>query len=280
MAKISFNEISMNEGSSDRIEFFGLKNNGDEAIVRIMHDSTDTFDIVTTHPVSIDGRYRRVNCIRNPRDPIENCPLCSNGSKIQQRIYIHLIHYINDENGNIVPRGKVWERSASFAVTLKNLIDEYGPLSRNVFKIRRNGEAGDMKTTYSIMYANPQNYNEQNYPIIPNIFDNYSAVGNAVLDKSFKDLNYFINTGKFEDSNANINVDNSITSNNFNNSITSDTGNVNNSVTAQYTQPNQVLTYNKEQSNYINYSSPSIRDTHINPNSINSNEIQRPVRYY
>lgn len=199
MSQIRFDQINNNEGNDGnfRVGFFSLKNDGDEAIVRIMHDSTDTFDIVTTHPVQIGNKYRRVNCIRDPRDPLDNCPLCKSGSKIQQRLYIHLIQYVKDDQGNIVPQGKVWERAASYAVTLKNLIDEYGPLSNCIFKIRRNGEAGSMQTTYSILYGNPQVYRNDIYPTDPSIFEGYSAVGTAVMDKNFDELAEFMATGEF-----------------------------------------------------------------------------------
>ena len=53
-----------------------MKNDGDEAIVRIMHDSPETFDIVTNHTVTIDGKYRSVNCIREIGQPVTNCPFC------------------------------------------------------------------------------------------------------------------------------------------------------------------------------------------------------------
>ena len=168
-----------------------------------MHDSTDTFDMVTTHPIQIGNRYRRVNCIRDPREPIDKCPLCNSGSKIQQRIYIYLIQYVRDENGNLILQGKVWERAANFAVTLKNLIDEYGPLSDSIFKIRRNGEAGNMKTTYSILYCNPNVYKNSDFPIDTSIFEGYNAIGNTVLDKSASEIEYFINNGDFPNNDSN-----------------------------------------------------------------------------
>ena len=198
MAKINFEQINSNNDSGTfQVGFFNLKNNGDEAIVRIMHDSVDSFDLVTTHPIQVGNKYRRVNCIRDPRDPMDNCPLCKSGVKVQQRFYIHLIQYVNDEQGNIVPQAKIWERSASYAVTIKNLIDEYGTLSDYIFKIRRNGEAGSMNTTYSIIFGNPQVYKPEFYPKDDSLFDGYSVVGSAVMDKSFDELAEFVATGEF-----------------------------------------------------------------------------------
>lgn len=200
MARIKFEDIQdagMNNSPNYSVGFFGLKNDGDEAIVRIMHDSTDSFDIVSTHAINLNGKYRRVNCCRTPYEPVENCPLCASGNPSQQRFYVHLIQYVRNENGQIVAEPKVWERSLAYATTIKNLIVEYGPLSDVLFKIKRNGAAGSMDTTYSIMYASPNMYPEQAYPKSPNAFDGYSAIGTAVLDKTREELAVFVNEGTF-----------------------------------------------------------------------------------
>lgn len=201
MAQIKFEDIQNttqgNNTQSPSVGFFSLKNDGDEAVVRIMHDSTDSFDIVSTHAINIGGRYRRVNCCRNPYDPVEVCPLCESGNPSQQRFYVHLIQYVRGEDGRITPEAKVWERSLAYATTIKNLIVEYGPLSRSIFKIKRNGAAGSMDTTYSVMYASPNMYPEQSYPKVPNAFEGYTAIGTAVLDKSKEDLAVYVAEGAF-----------------------------------------------------------------------------------
>lgn len=198
MARISFNDISTGSGNEGyRVSFFSLKNDNDEAIVRIMHDSTDSFEIYNTHQIQIGNRYRRINCLRDPHDPIDVCPLCNSGTPIQQRIFVHMIQYVRDDSGNIVPRGVVWERSASFARDLKDKIDNYGPLSDCIFKIKRHGAAGYIKTTYSIDYFPAAMNNPTLYPKIDDMFDNYSALGSVVMDKSADEINVFINTGEF-----------------------------------------------------------------------------------
>ena len=283
MAKINFDQISTNNdnnNSSFSVGFFNLKNDGDEAVVRIMHDNTASFDLVTTHPVQIGNKYRRVNCIRNPREPIDNCPMCKSGAKVQQRFYIHLIQYVKDDNGNIVPQPKIWERSASYAVTIKNLIDEYGPLSDCIFKIRRNGEAGSMNTTYSILYGNPQIYRPELYPKDESAFENYSVVGSIVMDKSFEELSEFIATGEFPQR-----------SNNSDNS-TFATGTTISGYVAPATDYNPPVTqYNPNipstpTNMYSSNPAPTpVRDTMVNPNTHqfvdnNTTAPQRPVRYY
>lgn len=293
MAKINFDQISNDNSGSFDVGFFSLKNDGDEAVVRIMHDDTSSFDLVTTHPIQIGNKYRRVNCIRDPYDPMDNCPLCKSGAKIQQRFYIHLLQYVKDENGNIIPQAKIWERSASYAVTIKNLIDEYGPLSDCIFKIRRSGEAGSMNTTYSIMFGNPQVYRPEFYPKDESLFKDYSVVGSAVMDKTFEELAEFIATGEFP---ARQNNNSQPTNTSY-----PEMSPQNPAPPASYSVPNYVPSNPYPVNNtppqinggttsaynaYVPNPGTPVRDTMVNPNTnqfVDNNSTmapQRPVRYY
>lgn len=205
MARISFDTLqetvsnNTGENNSNGIKLFALKNDGDVAIVRIMHDSVKDFDILTTHKIKVGDKWRSISCIRDPREPIDNCPLCKNGEKIQQRFYIHMIQYIQDPaTGKITPTPVVWDRAAGeYATKFKTLIEEYGPLSDQIFKIKRNGKAGDMSTTYEILFGSPNMYPENLYPKTVEAFNNYSALGRIVLDKNYSDINTFLATGTF-----------------------------------------------------------------------------------
>lgn len=201
MARISFETFqetaNNNQGNYD-VKLFSLKDDGDEAIVRIMHDSVADFDIITTHTVKIGDNYRKVSCIRDPREPLDNCPLCKSGSNIQQRFFIHMIQYEKDQTGNITATPVVWERAAKeYATKLTTLMQEYGPLSDNVFKIRRNGKKGDMGTTYEILYGNPNIYRPDIYPKDATPFEGYTALGKIVFDKTFEEINEYLATGNF-----------------------------------------------------------------------------------
>ena len=206
MAKISFENVNFNEnqggGNYSGVGFFTLKNDGDCAVVRIMHDSTDDFEIHTVHPITVDGKFRTANCIRNPYDPVQMCPLCANNTKINQKIYLHMIQYDRDPNtGNVVASPKVWERSIGYATKLKTLIDEYGPLSDCIFKIKRNGKAGSVDTTYEIMFCNPSVYPPSVYVKDEEAFKNYSSIGKSIMDKNAEELEVFVKTGSFPSSN-------------------------------------------------------------------------------
>ena len=204
MSQLSFDEYeradaamstSMPQGNGDRprIGFFSLKNDGDEAIVRIMHDSTKDFDMLNVHRVTIDGKSRNVSCNRTASEPASKCPLCEAKSPISKKIYIHLIEYVRGEDGSIIPTPKVWERSASYAYKLRDYINDYGPLSECLFKIKRKGAAGSRDTDYNFIYCRPDVYKAENYPTISDAFNGYQADGAACMHKDFEGLKALAN---------------------------------------------------------------------------------------
>lgn len=170
-----------------RVSYFGLKDDGDEAIIRIASDPED-FEVYTVHPVTIDGKFRKVNCINDINEGVHSCPLCEAGIPLQNRFYIRLIEYVRDEQGNIVPEAKIWERPTSYIQRLVNLYTEYGSLKDNIFKVKRNGARGDMKTDYVFMFANPSIYNEQLYPKDFSAFDDYTPLGGAILNRTADEM--------------------------------------------------------------------------------------------
>ena len=196
------NSTNSNFNNSNSVSFFSLRNDGDEAIVRFMYDSTDEFDILTTHEVEINGKHRKINCLRDAKEPLNKCPFCAAGEKVRQNFFIKLIQYAIKDDGTVVAEPKIWERSFVYANTLANLINEYGPLTQSVFKIKRDGKPGDMSTKYNIMYASPAVYKPELYPYNPSIFGDYSVIGSLVIDETFDDANYFIETGKLPDKKA------------------------------------------------------------------------------
>ena len=133
MAYISFDNLNtvapQNQQSSSQVGFFTLKDDGDEAIVRFMHDDTASFEILGTHQIKVNGKFRRINCIRNPQDPISSCPFCEGGEKLEYRFFIHLLQYTNNPDGTVSVEPKVWERSISYANKMREYIMNYGPMS-------------------------------------------------------------------------------------------------------------------------------------------------------
>lgn len=205
MAQISYDAIpeTANNSSSNGIDFFMLRNDGDEAIVRIMHDDVAGFNIFAYHEGNVGGKKRKINCIRDPKDSIDNCPLCASGSSVKYCMYINMLQYSQDAEGKMVSKPVVWERSLSYANRLKGLINEYGPLSDCIFKIKRNGAAGSMETTYDIFFQNPRVYPEDIYVKDVEAFKSYSALGTIIINKEYNDLMQYRQTGSFPASQQN-----------------------------------------------------------------------------
>ena len=183
-SKSNFNQ----NGDTPQVRFFSLKNDKDQAIVRFMVDSEEDVEIVAGHRYNYNGRQRLINCLREPKEGSEKCPLCEAGEKVVYRAFIKLLEYTRDDNGNIVAIPKVWERPASYMNTIINLLNEYGPLSDSVFKITRNGETGSTSTTYDVVYGLPTVYKPDIYVKEEGLFGNYEVIGNTVLNLGFNKM--------------------------------------------------------------------------------------------
>lgn len=195
------------------VGFFSLKNDGDEAVVRIMEDSVENFDIYSIHKIKSGNRWMNIDCPRTGHDALNMCPLCAKGEKLTQKIFIKILNYTKDSVGNITSHPCVWERPISYATKLKNYINEYGPLSESVFKIRRNGAAGSLETTYEILYGNPKVYTEEIYKKDFNAFSDFNVIGTMIYQKTNAEMLEYLRTGQFPSNNKN----DSQQSNNYNN---------------------------------------------------------------
>lgn len=165
-------------------------NDGEEAIVRFAYKDVDDLKYMTVHKVD-DGtsKYpRSVNCLRDYRDSIDTCPLCAAGNKPKQRMFIQLINYVTDENGQITAVPCIWEQSAQTWMTkLINWFGEYPNLSEQIFKIKRTGK--ELNTSYQEIPANPRVYNNDDYPCDLTPFDNYTPLGTfALVDASKEEM--------------------------------------------------------------------------------------------
>ena len=207
MAQVSFDvasemEASRPQGQQGAFNFFTLRNDGDEAIVRFRYDNTSQFQIFTVHdvPIVTNGRetQRKVSCLRNPKDPIDMCPLCKSGKSSRNTFLIEMIQYVTDPNTNtVVANPVVWERSMTYANRLKSLIDEYGPLSDCVFKIKRCGAAGSRDTTYEIYYGNPKMYPDEIFVKDFSAFENVRFLGTVIMNKNYDEITQYLTTGSF-----------------------------------------------------------------------------------
>lgn len=216
MANFTFDAYSKREaerttGKKDfKVTFFnGLKDDGDEIIVRFAYESPRDFDLNTVHRVKgklNDGKeiYKSISCLREATDPLSKCPLCEKGEKIASKFFVKFLEYTKDEAGNVVHHAKVWERPANFARALVSKVEEaiemgvYAPgtpISNIVFKIKRRGVKGSLQTTYDIIPTNPIVFKPEVYVPDFSDFADYKVAGSAYLEKSFDEINTFLVDG-------------------------------------------------------------------------------------
>lgn len=201
MAILNFNDYLKNNQNTSKennyIKFFTLSNDQDEAIVRFPYSSNKQFDLITTHNVRIGNSYKRISCLRGPQDPLENCPLCNVGEKVQVRFFCKLVQYVVDETGSVVTKACIWDRPSSLAKQLNEYINDYGDLSNVVFKVKRSGAKGDLQTTYNIYPINSDVYNSPAYAPNFEAFKNFDLSKFFCLSKTAEEMNMFLSTGSF-----------------------------------------------------------------------------------
>ena len=199
MPKISVDDISQYSASSNggsKASFFALKNDKDYAFVRIMHTNKSDFDVNVVHSVVVDGKQKKVNCLRTASEPTANCPLCAAGERIQTRMYVHLLQYTQQQDGTWVAEPKIFDRGRDYIEKIGTLAETYAPLHATVFKVVRNGKAGDQTTTYEFLPM-PPSYSADVYPYYEDDLQYEPALGSAVWDKNKADLEYYVENKEF-----------------------------------------------------------------------------------
>lgn len=163
--------------------YFSLANDGDYAKVRLMYNDMKDVELFSVHEVEVNGQTYWVNCLREYDQPVDNCPLCAAGNKIQVKMWVPL--YLEDTK-----EVKIWERGRTFVSKLQSAERRFNPLVSNVFEIERNGKKGDQNTTYELIHISQDNKQLQDLPELPQI------VGTVVKELTFEQLQEFLETGK------------------------------------------------------------------------------------
>lgn len=194
MGKINLNDVDKYKGNSSA-SFFGLENDKDVATVRLCHGDANDVEIISCHQIEVDGKRKKVSCLRSYDDPVHMCPLCAIGNPLQVRYFIHLLQYERSFDGFTgKTEKKVWERGRTFQKEILGLSGRYNPLWKTAFEIERQGKKGDQTTKYGIY---PMNYSLDELPIEDDQLENDSVLGTIILEKNADELNYFINNGEF-----------------------------------------------------------------------------------
>ena len=184
MARLNATEAKeMASRGTSSINFFSLKDR-ETMKIRFLYKDIEEVEGYSVHQITLpDGKKKNVSCLRASNEPVQNCPLCAIGNKPRARIYLNVV---NEKTHELL----VWERSAQFLDTLEGYIKRYGDLRDYIFEVERKGTGLD--TEYVI------------YPLGQSIIEDKSVLpetpkilGTLLLDKSAKDIEYYINTGRF-----------------------------------------------------------------------------------
>ena len=169
--------------------YFSLKNDKDVARVRFMYDNIDDVIGYAVHEVEVDGKKRYVNCLRSYGDPIDDCPFCKAHKFQAAKLFVPL--YNEDTE-----RVEMWERGKKFFAKLTSLCARYDHLVSHVFEIERNGKPGSTQTTYEIYPVTEDDITLDDLPEVQKI------IGGIVLDKTAEEMQTYLDTGYFPDTEA------------------------------------------------------------------------------
>ena len=165
---------------SQRPWFFNLINDGDTAVVRLLHSSTDTIEVADTHRMKVGGKTKRIKCVG------DGCPLCAEGES-EKRIFIHLWDYTDAKE-------KVWDRTDKIIPQLVQLQQSWNPLSSAVIKITRKGTEFPK---YEIEVQNPMNYENTSLDLIDK-----KVAKMFYMNRSSDDIKTFLSSGEFPEKKA------------------------------------------------------------------------------
>lgn len=129
---------------------FILPDNGDFADVVFLYQSYNDVLLADVHYVKSADYSGYVQCIGR------NCPVCGRKIKVQNKLFIPLYNLTTDEF-------LFWDRGVAFEKQLnRDVFKKCDNPSNYVFRITREGVAGDINTTYNIkLYSkSPMTYQE------------------------------------------------------------------------------------------------------------------------
>ena len=188
-----------------RVGFFKLKNDKDEALVRLNISSLDELQFATVHQLGAAQKWMKISCLNPVGNYADSCPLCKKVAagdtsigKAAKKVYVQmLVSYKDAATGTFseaIP--VIWERPAGFSREVANLLRDYGNLKEHVFKVTRNGAANSMQTTYSISYI-PLYDKPEKVSTDFSAFTNFKINKHSYWEKTLEEIEVFLATGAF-----------------------------------------------------------------------------------
>lgn len=193
MGRINYDDVDKYGGSDS--EFLKLENNGDMVTAQLMVKDMEDVDIYVCHEVAVgkwdngNDKTRFVNCLREYDDPMDVCPLCAAGLKTK---VVMMLAMVDQADGKI----KIWNRGKTFIPKIKNFVNRWGDMTEKPVDIIRNGKKGDKKTTYDIQISPAE-------PIDISQYEKPEFLGGYIMDKDADEMQEYLDTGSFPDSDDN-----------------------------------------------------------------------------
>jgi hypothetical protein len=127
------------------VDFFTLKEDGQEARVRFLHRDDQDMDVILVHELETDdGKKRYVECTG------DGCELCLSGKVDRPRLKLFLSLYDYTDQ-----KLKVWDRGTQMIDMMLGYVEKMGNLDTYDFDIQRHGKKNDTKTQYQLFPHQP-----------------------------------------------------------------------------------------------------------------------------
>lgn len=201
---------SATQTPSVKVGFFKLKNDGDEALVRINCASVEDLQFATVHRPVYGKRYEGlsnpfagISCLAPFGGHADNCPLCAAAAKegavvgkAEKKVYVQMLAAYRDPVTGAWTEAQpvVWERPASFSRDIATLLRD-GSLKEVLIKITRNGSGKD--TRYLLNYAPERVIPANTVPADFSAFNNFNIAKHSYWEKTAQELEVFLTTGSF-----------------------------------------------------------------------------------
>ena len=194
MARVRLSDSDAYVAGGGGFGFFKIEEDGGTKSIRLLYNDIDDIPADIVHRVSVDGKTRWVNCLReNADDPEHICPLCAAKNQRQRRVFLRVFEITKfDKKGNPVEGDvKYWDRGNKIISDLESLSRRYAPLVSHVFEVERKGKRGDMSTSYKFYETFDDDKTLEDFPQEEDI------LGTIILDKTAEEMDEFIETGSF-----------------------------------------------------------------------------------
>lgn len=194
MARVKLGESDAFVSGGGGYGFFKITEDGETKSIRLLYNSLDDIPADIVHRVSVGGKSRWVNCLRqNADDPEHICPLCAAKNQRQRRVFLRVFEITKfDKKGNPIEGDiKYWDRGSSIIADLESLSRRYAPLVSHVFEVERKGKRGDMATSYKFYETFDDDKTLKDFP------EEGDILGTIILDKTAEEMDEFIETGSF-----------------------------------------------------------------------------------